>query len=191
MPTRIDRINRFLLAAIGLVLIVGGGLVLALGMSLFGSGRADQPVIPAGVTTFIRDNPWFWWAVAALCIVVALLTLRWLIAQLHTSSLSHLNVEPDRRDGETVLEARAISDAVEHEVEAMSGVSSASMQLLGQQSSHRHKLTVLLDDRADINAVRSRLSRQTVTNLRRALDFDDPKLDISIALPARSRRRVN
>jgi hypothetical protein len=191
MPTRIDRVNRFLLAAIGLVLIVGGGLVLALGISLFGSSRADQPVIPAGVTAFIQENPWFWWAVAALCVVVALLALRWLIAQLHTSSLSHLNVEQDRRDGETVLQAGAISDAVEHEVQAMSGVSSASMQLLGQPSSHRHTLKVVLDDRADISAVRSRLSRQTVTNLRRALDFDDPKLDISIALPARSRRRVN
>jgi hypothetical protein len=191
MPTRIDRVNRFLLAAIGLVLIVGGGLALSLGMSLFGSDRADQPVIPAGVTTFIRDNPWFWWAAAALCVVVALLSLRWLIAQLHTSRLSHLNVEPDRRDGETVLEARAISAAVEHEVQAMSGVSSASMRLLGQPSSHRHKLSVLLDDRADINAVRARLSRQTVANLRRALDFDDPKIDISIALPARRRRRVN
>ena len=190
MISRIDRANRALLAIAGLVLLVLGALVLALGWSVFGRDEADGPVIPARMTTFIRDNPWYWWAVAAACVVIGLLMLRWLIGQVHTSSLSELAVEPDRSDGETVLEAGAISDAVEHEVETMSGVRGASMQLLGQRSKHRHKLTVLLDERADINAVRSRLSRQTVPNLRRALDFDDPQLDIRLGLPARRRRRV-
>ncbi len=190
MNSRVDRVNRALLALVGLVLIVLGALVLALGWSVFGTDRADEPVIPAGMTTFIHDNPWYWWAVAAACVVIGFLTLRWLVTQLRTSSLSELAVEPDRSDGETVLEAGAISDAVEHEVETMSGVRGASMQLLGQRSKHRHKLTVLLDERADINAVRSRLSRQTVPNLRQALDFDDPQLNIRLALPARRRRRV-
>lgn len=190
MTNRIDRVNRALLALVGLVLIVLGALVLALGWSVLGTDRADDPVIPAGLTTFIRDSPWYWWAVAAACVVIGLLLLRWLVGQLHTSSLSELAVEPNRSDGETVLEADAISDAVEHEVATIGGVRGASMQLLGQRSKHRHKLTVLLDERADINAVRSRLSRQTVPNLRQALDFDDPKLDIRLALPARRRRRV-
>ncbi len=190
MTSRIDRINRALLCLVGLVLVVAGILVIALGASVFGSERADNPVIPAGLTTFIDDNPWYWWAVAGASIVVGLLMVRWLIAQLHTSTLSHLDVEPDRRDGETVLEASAISDAVEHEVNAISGVRGASMQLLGKPSNHRHKLTVFLDERADINAVRSRLSRETVPHLRQALDFDEPQLDIRLDLPARRRRRV-
>lgn len=191
MTSRIDRVNRILLAVVGLVLVVGGAMALALGIGLFGSSHAHHPVIPDGLTTFIRDNPWYWWAVAAVCIVVALLMLRWLTAQLHTNRLSHLNVEPVRRDGETVLQAGAISDAVEHEVKSFSGVSGASMQLLGQPSSHRHQLTVALDERADINAVRSRLTRQTVPNLRRALDFEDSQLDIRLTLPPRSRRRIS
>lgn len=190
MTNRIDRVNRALLALVGLVLLVLGALILALGWSVFGTDRADDPVIPEGMTTFIRDNPWYWWAVAVACVVIGLLLLRWLVGQLHTSNLSELAVETDRSDGETVLEASAISDAVQHEVETLSGVRGASMQLLGQRSKHRHKLTVLLDERADINAVRARLSRQTVPNLRQALDFDDPQLDIRLALPARRRRRV-
>lgn len=189
MKNRIDRINRALLAVVGLLLVVAGALVIALGTSLFG-GRADKQVIPPSVSTFIRDNSWYWWAVAAMCVLVAVLMLRWLFAQLQTSSLSKLNVRSDRRDGETVLEAAAIADAVEHEVLAISGVSSATMRLLGTASSHHHKLTVLLDERADINTVRSRLSRQTVPNLRQALDFDDPQLQIRLALPGRRRRRV-
>ncbi len=190
MTSRIDRINRGVLAIVGLVLLLAGALALVLGTSLFEINRADKAVIPGGVSTFIGDNPWYWWALAAGCVVVALLLLQWLIAQFHTNRLPRLNVEPDRSDGETVLEAHAISDAVESEVEAISGIRSASMRLLGTQSSHRHQLTVLLDERADINAVRSRLSRQTVPNLRRALDFDGPQLDIRLALPARRRRRV-
>ncbi len=191
MNTRIDRVNRTLLVLIGLLLLLAGVAALALGFGWFGRTAARKPVIPAAFSTFIDNNSWYWWAVAALCILVALLMLRWMIAQLHTSRLTHLHVEPDRRDGETVLQAGAIADAVEHEVEGFLGVSGASMRLLGTPSNHRHELTVVLDERADIDAVRSRLSRQTVPNFRQALGFDDPRLDIRLVLASRKRRRIS
>ena len=190
MNSRIDRVNRTLLVLIGLSLLLAGVAALALGFGWFGRTAARKPVIPAAFSTFIDNNPWYWWAVAALCILVALLMLRWMIAQLHTSRLTHLHVEPDRRDGETVLQAGAIADAVEHEVEGFLGVSGASMRLLGTPSNHRHQLTVVLDERADIDAVRSRLSRQTVPNFRQALAFDDPQLDIRLVLAPERRRRI-
>ncbi len=190
MNTRIDRVNRTLLALIGLLLLLAGVAALALGFDWFGR-TARTPVIPAAFSTFIDNNPWYWWAVAVLCILVALLMLRWIIAQLHTSRLTQLHVEPDRRDGETVLQAGAIADAVEHEVEGFLGVSGASMRLLGTPSNHRHELTVVLDERADIDAVRSRLSRQTVPNFRQALGFDNPRLDICLVLASRKRRRIS
>ncbi len=188
MNSRIDRVNRTLLVLVGLLLLLAAVAALALGFGWFGRNVARKPVIPDAFSTFIGNNPWYWWAVAALCVLVALLMLRWMIAQLHTSRLSHLHVEPDRRDGETVLQAGAIADAVEHEVEGFLGVSGASMRLLGTPSNHRHQLTVVLDERADIEAVRSRLSQQTVPNFRQALAFDDPRLDIRLVLAPRRRR---
>jgi len=190
MNSRIDRVNRTLLVLIGLSLLLAGVAALALGFGWFGSTVAHKPVIPDAFSTFIGNNLWYWWAVAALCVLIALLMLRWMIAQLHTSRLTHLHVEPDRRDGETVLQAGAIADAVEHEVEGFLGVSGASMRLLGTPSNHRHQLTVVLDERADIDAVRSRLSRQTVPNFRQALAFDDPQLDIRLVLAPERRRRI-
>lgn len=191
MPSRIDRVNRSMLVLLGLVLLLGGAAALALSLGAFGAARSHQPVLPAEASRFIRDNPWFWWAVGALCVVVALLALRWLIGQLHTSRLNFLDVEPDRSQGETVLRAGAIADAVEHEVAGYPGVQGASMRLAGTPARHRHRLTVDLDDRADITAVRRRLTTQTVPNLRRALDFDDPALDIRLVLAPRQRRRIS
>ncbi|MBA2699773.1 MAG: alkaline shock response membrane anchor protein AmaP [Nocardioidaceae bacterium] len=191
MNSGVDRVNRTLLVMVGLLLLLAAVAALALGWGWFGGTTAGEPVIPDAFSTFIRNNPWYWWAVAALCVVVALLMLRWMIAQLHTSRLTHLDVEADRRDGETVLQAGAIADAVENEVNGFLGVSGASMRLLGTPSNHRHQLIVVLDERADIDAVRSRLSRQTVPNFRQALAFDDPRLDIRLVLAPRQRRQLS
>lgn len=190
MSSRIDQANRTLLIMLGLLLLLAGAAGLALSFEAFGAGAADSPVIPDRLSQFIADNPWYWWAVAAVAIVVALLTLRWLIAQLHTTRLSHLDVEPDRTNGETVLRGGAIADGVEHEVQGFLGVQDASLRLQGTPASHRYHLTVDLDDRADVDAVRTRLATQTVPNMRRALDFEEPAIDILLVLADRNRRRL-
>lgn len=191
MNSPIDRINRTLLVLAGLLLTAAGVAVLAQGLGFFGTRNAHKPVLPGTWSTFIRDNPWYWWAVAALCVVVALLMLRWLIAQLHTNRLNHLNVEPDNRDGETILHAGAIADAVEHEAQGYPGVNTATMRLRGTPSSHRHQLTVVLDARADLDALRTRLNHRTIPNFRQAMDFEHPTLDIRLVLAPRKRRPIN
>lgn len=190
MPSRIDRANRTLLSLLGLLLLLLGAAGLALSFGAFGSSAAGKPVLPSELSTFIADNPWFWWAVAVVAVVVALLMLRWLIGQLQTSRLNGLDVEPDHSRGETVLRAGAIADGVEHEVDAIPGVRDVSMRLRGTPVNHRHRLRVALDDRADLDLVRTCLTEQTVPHIRSALDFEEPALDIELVLAARQRRRV-
>ena len=191
MSSRVDQANRTLLILLGLLLLLGGGAGLALSFGAFGAQNAATPVIADELSRFIADNWWYWWAVAALATIVALIMVRWLLAQLHTSRLSHLDVEPDRSNGETVLRGGAIADGVEHEVRGFLGVKDASLQLQGNPASHRYHLTVDLDPRADVDAVRGRLTTHTVPNIRRALDFEDPVIAIRLVLADRTRRRLS
>ncbi len=190
MSSRVDHANRTLLILIGLLLLVAGAAGLALSFEAFGADAAASAVIPNELSQFIADNPWYWWAVVAVAIIMALLMLRWLIAQLHSTRLSHLDVEPDRSSGETVLRGGAIADGVEHEVQSFLGVQDASLRLQGTQASHRYHLTVDLNERADVDAVRTRLTTQTVPNMRRAQDFEEPAIDIRLVLADRNRRRL-
>lgn len=191
MTSRVDRTNRAMLILLGLLFVLGGATGLALGLRAFGRSTAATPVISASMSNFVAGHGWFWWAVAALAVIVALLTLRWLFAQLHTSRLSHLDVEPDHGSGQTVLRSGALADGVEHEVRGFLGVRDATMRLQGKPGDHRHQLTVHLDERADIDAVRSRLATKTVPNIRRALDFEEPTLDIRLVLADHARRRID
>lgn len=190
MTYRIDRTNRVLLALLGTTLLVAGGLVLARSLGLLGSMSAAEPVLPAEVVAPVADSPWFWAAVAAIALVIALLSLWWLVAQTSRDRLRHLEVDPTRSGGETVLRAASIADAVEQEVESYPGVDRCTMQLIGKAGRHRHRLVVSLTDRADIDSVRSQLTARTIPNIRRALDFDDPEMDIELVLAPRRRRQL-
>ncbi|MCA0144003.1 alkaline shock response membrane anchor protein AmaP [Blastococcus sp. LR1] len=183
MSSRVNGVNRTILALLGLLLLAAGGLGLALGFGAFGDG--DQPVLPQPVRDFARNQPWFWWAVAAVCLLLALLGLRWLLAQLHTDRIGRLELTTDDRDGLTTVHTSALADAVEAEAESLRGVAGASAHVL-DRGGRRVALAVDLTDYADIAEVRQALEDRLVSNMRQALD--DPQLPVDIELrPSRTR----
>lgn len=185
MSTRVDGTNRAVLTLLGVVLLGAGGLGLALGLGAFGTERSSSPVLPEQVRAFAADNPWFWWAVAAGCLLLALLGLRWLLAQLHSDRVGRLDLTADDREGTTTVHASALTHAVEEEAEAIRGIAAASAQVRGERR-HRLTLTVDLTEHADLAEVRRALEEQTVAHARQALD--DPSLPVDIELrPDRGR----
>ncbi|SDQ85525.1 alkaline shock response membrane anchor protein AmaP [Quadrisphaera sp. DSM 44207] len=182
---RVNGLNRTLLALLALLLLAAGGLGLALGLGAFGARAAGGPVLWQPLRDLFSTQPWAWWALAAVCLLVALLALRWLAAQLRTDRTSRIDLTEDERDGVTTLHAGAVADAVEHEVSAVRGVAGASASLHGE-GAHRLSLVVELSDRADLAAVRDHLEEQTVPHVRQALD--DPDLPVDVQLrPAATR----
>jgi hypothetical protein len=179
MSRRVNSANRAALALLGLLLTAAGGLGLATGFGAFGRARADSPVLPGRLRTFATDTPWFWWAVAAACVLIALLGLRWLLAQLRVDRLHRLDLTTDERDGLTTLHAGALTDAVQDEVRGIRGVSGASAHLRSEPS-RRLVLAVDLADYADIADVRRRLEQDTVSHVRQAID--DPGFPVDIEL---------
>ena len=187
MSSRVNGVNRTLLGLLGLLLLAAGALGLAVSFGAFGD--PNSPVLPQAVRDYAADQSWFWWAVAAACLVLALLGLRWLLAQLQTDRVGRLDLTTDDRDGLTTVHASALTDAVEAEAQDLRGVSGASAHLL-DRGGRRLTLSVDLAQYADIAEIRHTLEDRVVAHARQAID--DPELPVDIELrpgKARSARR--
>lgn len=183
MNDRINGVNRAVLALLGLLLLAGGGLGLAWSFGVFGSGR--HPLLPPAVSDVFRTRSWIWWVIAVACLVLALLSLRWLLAQLRTDRIGRLDLTEDDRDGQLTVSAGALTDAVQTEVTGLRGVTAASAHLRDRRG-RRLTLTVELADYADIAEVRNALEERVVAHARQAID--DPVLPVDIELrPGASR----
>ena len=183
MSSRVNGVNRTVITLLGLVLLAAAGLGLAYSFGAFGDG--EHPLVPQEMRDFAQDQPWLWWAVAGGCLLIALLALRWLLAQLHTDRVSRLDLTTDDRDGLTTLHAGALTDAVETETEQLRGVVGASAHLRDRRG-RRLVLNVDLAEYADIAEVRSAVEDRVIAHARQAVD--DPDLPVDVELrPSASR----
>lgn len=186
MSHRVDTANRVVLALLGLLLLGGGVVGLVASFGAFGD--PPPPVLPESARRFEDEQPWFWWAVAAVCLVIALLALRWLLAQLRTDRLGRLDLTRDDRDGRTVVQADALTDAVQTEAQSLRGVLDASARLV-EDRGRTLTLAVELADYADVAEVRRTLEDRLVASVRQAVDDPDLPVDIELRPGRRSGRR--
>ena len=185
MRTGADTANRIVLFLLGLLLVAVGGLGLALSLGAFEDWRANSPVLDEEVHTFPDEQPWFWWAVVGAALLLALLALWWLLSQLRTNRVSRIDRTTNFREGSTTLHAGALADAVEVEVEGISGVTSASARLHDRPRLGL-ALTVGMTDTADIDKLRIHLEDDVVAHVRQAVG--DPDFPVGIELRPDVRR---
>ena len=169
MTTGVNRLNRVLLTVFGLVLSVGAVAGLALGAGAFGARAARRPLLEPEVSGYADRTPWFWWVVAVCSVIVALLALSWILVQARTDRLRRVELAVGELDGETVVHAGAVTEAVEQEVGSYLGVTGASARLRGKRAC-RLDLIVGVSPAADLAELRDRLQQRLVANLRQVLD---------------------
>lgn len=183
-----SRVNRTLLTLLGLVLLVGAALGLALSFGAFGSGRASRPVLDPEISQFANDNAgWFWPLVAAVTVLLGLLALRWLLSQLSSDKVGEIDLERDRTRGSTRVSSRAVTDAVTDDLESQRGVQGARAKFRGDEKEPDLDLTVSVDDTADLGAVRERIETTTVAHARQALSRPDMAVHLTVELAPRQR----
>jgi hypothetical protein len=180
MDRHIARVNRTHLAVVGVLLVAGGGLAIVRGRGLLPGLPAGQPLLNEAERAFARGHDWFWYAVAAGAVVIALIAVRWLLAQGRTGTIRTLRV--DDPTGRTRLPARAAGRAVAADLAALPAVRRSTALLTGAPSAPRLRLHVTADARCDWPALRGGLTGTTLTNLRTALERDH--------IPARVRVRL-
>ena len=167
-------VSRTGLVIIGLILLLGGGIVLARGLNASSSvlGSSQTPLLTSSQVRYPTQNGWVWPVVAVACVVIALLALWWMAAQTSTKTVRRLPLEPDRIHGTTVLHADAATGAITDELESYPGIRSAGAALHGSPLAPGLRLSVTAENRADPATSRARIETEALPHLRAALELN-------------------
>jgi len=192
-PTaRTARGNRIGLSLAGLVLLAGGGYLLARSLGAFGAQQAADPVYPDSAVDWVHAaRPWLWLTIAALAVVVGILALRWLLVQLRSDSLGRVVVDSDRTSepgsGRADLPTQAIAGAVGREIDTYPGISRVHAGLTGRPDEPELRLRITVDPDADLAMVRRRITGEAIRNARTALDAEQLPTRLQLIVGRRAR----
>ncbi|MCX4663036.1 alkaline shock response membrane anchor protein AmaP [Streptomyces uncialis] len=142
-------VDRVLLGLLGLVLLIAGGSVLAIGLgvrppSWWPYEDQHDVLLSAARRTRWRDEGWWWPVVIAALAVAVLLALWWLSAVLRRRRLAEVLV--DTGDGEgAVVRGRALESVLVTEAEALDGVDRAEVRLVGRRGEPGARVRLVLE----------------------------------------------
>ncbi|MFJ3205640.1 alkaline shock response membrane anchor protein AmaP [Streptomyces sp. NPDC086989] len=152
---RQSTVNRILLAAVGIILLGTGLLILAGGFDLYRRWGMTPPggwplTTPADVLLSDADRThwsgegWWWPAIIAALVIVVLLALWWLLAQRRRPHPGPMPVgETTAVDGVALSEG-ALSDAVAADARRVPGVGQARVRMTGQSGHPEADLNITL-----------------------------------------------
>ncbi|TWF78937.1 hypothetical protein FHX44_114861 [Pseudonocardia hierapolitana] len=181
-PNRPARLNRTVLALLGLLCLAAGAVVLLIGTGRLGGVlpvAADAPLLPPGLVVPGWGPP----GAAAVAVIIGLLALRWLIAQtVRRPAGSNWQLSPDTSTGTTHIGSAAAVRPLAEEIEDYPGVRSTTASLTGpHQHPHLH-LRVSADDHADISELRRRIGTDAIPRLTQALNLPALHADVLLRL---------
>lgn len=186
------RLDRFLVLLFGVLLTAAGVLALLVGLGVFGSRLRAQPVLDNVAGDYVgRNSQWLWPVIALVGLLLGLLALRWLMKQLTPTAVRDLQLEQAATDGHTDLSGSAVTSAVSQEIRDYRGVTGASARLTGEETDPQLVLRVQLDRRADVAAVRDRISEQAIAHARQALDNPELPVQLDLVVTDKQAARVS
>jgi hypothetical protein len=188
-----DRTNRITLSLLALLLIAAGLGAGAASLGLFGRATEHSRLManPAG-RFFGAQGEWLWPVLAAAALIVVILALRWLAAVLFSTDRSaDLPIPRAGRPGRTILVPGALTDAVAGEVGSYRGVDTARARLIGDPGRPRLVVTAVLEETADLAALRRRIETEALTHARTALDNPDLAVQLDLTVTTRRATRVS
>lgn len=169
------RLNRTLIAVIGLVLLAAG--VLAAAASL---GRLPVFTPTSPLLTVVSPAPvWLSWVGGIAAVLVGLLCLRWLLAQAQrrpktgTWALPRPAGAHAGPHGETRIGASTAIDPLLDDIESYRGVHGAKAYLTGEHRRPALYLEVTVDVDAELADLRRSIDTHALPRLARALDLPD------------------
>jgi len=170
MDRRPAHVNRTGLLLLGAVLAAAGGVGFARGVGAFGNARTSSPVLTGEARRFADEHGWFWPAVAAAAVVLALLGLAWLLMQLRSGRSRGITLEPTAENGATRVEAGAIAGALEAEIGEYPGVRKVRARLIGSSKGSELRLKVAYGPAADPAELRRRIQDEAIPRLCGAIE---------------------
>lgn len=162
--------NRVLLALIGLVLLAAGAFAILVNTGVLTLLDRESALAPGTA----RPPTWVLYTTAAAGVVVALLALRWLLAQLTPATKTRTwQLEEHAEHGGTELSTSTATAPFVADMTACPGVHTARAALSGPGQSPRLAVVVGIEQDASVDDVRSYLGGHALPRLRQALDLAD------------------
>ncbi|MFI5716125.1 alkaline shock response membrane anchor protein AmaP [Nocardia sp. NPDC051750] len=179
------RLNRIVLALLGVALLTAGVLALAAYSGRLGWTDTETPLVPGTAA----PPGWVFWLVITAATLLALLCLRWLVAQLHRMPKPvSWRMEADGSAGRTVLSSRTAATAVAADIESFGDVSRADAWLAGPRATPELHLVVTAEPDADIPLLRRRIHDEAVTRLCRALEVGELPVRLELGFAGAGQR---
>jgi hypothetical protein len=157
-------VNRFLLGLLGLVLLIAGAAAVAVHLGFVPADRAAA-LVPGTAL----PPTWVLAVVAAVSVVLALLCLRWLIAQVPRRRAVTWRW-PDEAGVTRIATSTAAAPFAE-EVTGYPGVRKVEASLTGPHTAPRLALVVRAHGDADLRGIRRRIDDEGLPRLREALEL--------------------
>lgn len=178
--------NRALLATIGLILLAAGVFAILTNTGVLTLVDRESALAPGTA----RPPMWVLYVIAAAGVVVALLALRWLLAQVTPATRTRTwQVEHTEHGGTELSTSTAIAPFVA-DVTACPGVHAARGALSGPVQSPRLAVVVDVEQDASVDDVRSYLGTHALPRLRQSLDLSDLPTTVEFRFTTRAGTRV-
>jgi hypothetical protein len=163
-------VNRVLTGLVGLVLVVLGGSVLAVGLGVtppswwIHQGPHDVLLSDAERTRW-RDQGWWWPTVLAALAVLVPLALWWLSAVLRRHRLAEVLVDTGDGAG-ALLRGRALESVLADEAGQLDGVERADVLLTGRRSAPGARIRLVVAPHVDPGDALHRLTVESLVHAR-------------------------
>jgi hypothetical protein len=178
--------DRTLTTVLGLVLVAASVLALLVGFGVFGSFRAQRPVIDPMIVEWVSMHATAArWIAIGIGVVLFLIGLWWTLRSLRPeprpdASLSEL---PGER---LTVEHAAICDAIRHDAELIGGVSRARARLVGTPQKPALRLSLTLVEGTDVRDVWADLDGRVLARAREAFAVSALPTAVRLELDATS-----
>ncbi|MGW6443198.1 alkaline shock response membrane anchor protein AmaP [Lentzea sp. NPDC055074] len=162
-------LNRVVLAIIGLVLLVAGGVVVAETVATLNVLSPDAPLVPGDAL----PPAWVWPVTAVCAVALGLLATRWLVAQAdRTPKTGTWRFDVGPGEGRTELAARTAIAPLLAEVETYPGVHAVHGTLAGRRDDPALALVISTTRDGEPGTIRHGLVTNGLPRLRQALGID-------------------
>lgn len=186
-------VDRVLLGAVGLVLLLTGGAVLAVGLgvnppSWWPHDHRHDVLLSTADRTRWRDEGWWWPTVIAVLALVLLLALWWLTAVLRRHRLTEVLV--DTGDGEgALLRGRALENVLTTEAGQPDGIQRAQAHLTGHRDAPRARIRLQLQPHMAPAEALTHLTAEAIAHVRDSAGLASLPADVRLTgLKHRARR---
>ncbi|NEB01320.1 alkaline shock response membrane anchor protein AmaP [Streptomyces sp. SID13726] len=188
-------VNRVLIGLVGLLLLVAGGSVFAVGLGAtppswwIHDGKDDVLLSDTERTRWDGDG-WWWPTVIAALALVVLLALWWLTAVLRRRRLTEVRV--DTGDGEgALLRGRALEAVLAGDAGQLDGVQRAQVGLTGRPDAPETHVRLHLEPHVDPGTALHHLTTEALTHARNSAGLESLPAEVRMTGVKHKAERVS